>query len=55
MLWELPAARLTTREEEDVYTKVVQMHKDGATLRVSVHILLLKQLLYLCICLDFPD
>ena len=42
-----PAARLSTREEEDADAKVEQMQIDGATLRVSsVHIILVKQLFY---------
>ena len=54
MISALHAARRATRDEEDVDAKYVQMHKDGATLRVSnVHILLLKQLLLYILCLLF--
>ena len=54
MLSALPAARRATREEEDVDAKVVQMHRDGATPRVSsVHIILLMPLFCLFTAYNF--
>ena len=38
MLSALPAARRATGEIDDINSKVVQMHQDGAALRVCVRV-----------------